>query len=287
MFDTHCHLNFSAFKKNLDQTITEAHEAGISHIMIPGTDLKSSEKAIEIAQKNDNIYAAVGIHPHHVYEFINEDSSDKILSRLNSSLTLLEQLVSKNFTNSSSKLRAIGEVGLDRHPYKMTKYKDYKIDEKFIDLQKKLLISQIKLAIKYDKSLILHNREAKKDLFEVLREVWDDKLRGRTVLHCCEQDDELLEWAKTHNVFIGVDGDITYKKDKQEFVKKIPLEKLVLETDSPLLLPEPLRTEKRYPNGPKNIKLIAEFIANILNLTIEQFNNATMTNSLSLFQLPK
>lgn len=291
MFDTHCHLNFSAFKKNLDEVIENAKDVGVSSIVIPGTDTKSSIRAVEIAKKYDGLYAAVGIHPHHIFSLMKEDSSVKILTQLNSflstSLEVLEQLVSQNFSNSFSKIVAIGEVGVDRHYYQKTKYENYQIDEKFIDLQKEFLKRQIELAIAYDKSLILHNREAKKDTLDVLTKVWDKKLEGRAVFHCCEPDEQLLEFAKLHQMFVGIDGDITYRKDKQEFVKKIPAEMLVLETDSPLLLPEPLRTRKLYPNEPKNLILIAEFIAQMRGDSIDKLITSTTENAKRLFQLPK
>ncbi len=296
MFDTHGHLNFSAFKKNLDEVVKNANEAGVNYFVVPGTDSENSKKAVEIAQKYDNVYAAVGIHPHHIFEYFREESTKKI-SRVNSSLRS-SNTNSPNFFISSSlaqlksflsekKVVAIGEVGIDRHYYQQTKYENYQVDESFIDLQKKLLEKQIELAIQYDKSLILHNREAKKDVLEILNKLWDTKLEYKTVFHCCEPDMELLEFAKIHKMFIGVDGDVTYRKDKQEFIKKVPLEILVLETDSPLLLPEPLRSQKKYPNEPKNLKIIAEFISHLRDDSINQLIKSTTDNARRLFRLPK
>jgi len=150
------------------------------------------------------------------------------------------------------------------------------------------------LAIKYDKSLILHNREAREDILEVLREMWDKKLEGRTVFHCCEPDMELLEFAKKHKMFIGIDGDVTYWKkklfgfaqSKQEFIKKVPLEMLVLETDSPFLIPElsGSRSWTRY-NEPKNIVLIAEFVAKLKNVSINRLIDTTTENAKKLFKI--
>lgn len=267
MFDTHCHLNFSAFKKNLTQVIQSAKESGVKNILVPGTDLKTSIKAVEIANNNDGIYAAVGIHPHHVYEFGVRSSEFGDIEKL------LE----------NPKVVAVGEVGIDKHPYEKTKYEDYSVNEKFVDSQKELFKNQIALALQHNKSLIIHNREAKEETLKLINEKWDVKLKGKTVFHCCEPDDELLSFAIEKGIFIGVDGDITYNKDKQEFVKKIPLEKLVLETDSPFLLPEPLRSQKKYPNEPKNIVMIAEFIANILNISVEKLGEITFENSRRLF----
>lgn len=276
MFDTHCHLNFSAFKNNLDQIIQSAHESGVKNILVPGTDVETSIKAVEIANSNEGVYAAVGIHPHHAYEFSVMRSALGVEHEMDD-ISKLEELLKEK------KVVAVGEVGIDRHPYEKTKYKDYKIDNDFIGSQKKLLENQIDLALNYDKSLIIHNREAKEDTLAILGKKWDKKLRGKTVFHCCEPDDHLLEYAKEHGIYIGVDGDITYNTIKQEFIKKVPLEALVLETDSPFLLPEPLRSQKKYPNEPKNIKVIAEFIADVLNIQAEKLVEITAENSRKLF----
>ncbi len=275
MFDTHCHLNFSRFQGKVDAVVGDALVQGVTHILVPGTDVESSQRAVDIANQYENAYAAVGIHPHHVYKFgvMNYEFGEKI----DSSLIEIEQLLKRD------KVVAVGEVGVDRHPYRTTKYKPYSVDEKFIELQKELLMRQIDLALQYDKSLILHNREAKQDLYAALGECWDDRLRGKTVFHCCEPDEELLAFAREHDIYIGIDGDITYTPEKQEFVKKVPLDKLVLETDAPFLLPEPLRSQKRFPNEPKNLVLIAEFIAEILKVPFDKLTEITMENSKRVF----
>ena len=280
MFDTHCHLNFSRFKKRVDEVIQNAIASGVDHFIVPGTDIESSKKAVEIANKHENIYAAVGIHPHNVFELTQMNSSRKILA--------LEQLL------QNKKVVAVGEVGMDRHIYEKTKYEVYQVDEKFMEMQKELLELQIQLAIKHNKSIIFHNRKTKKEIMEVIKKNWDKKLEGRAVFHCCEPDDvgtsrdlSLLEFAKEHKMFIGVDGDVTYWKEKQEFIKKAPLKMLILETDSPFLLPEPLRSQKLYPNEPKNIKVIAEFIAKIRGDSINQLIKSTTVNARKLFQLPE
>lgn len=283
MFDTHCHLNFKAFEGKIGQVVDEAKKTGVTHIVVPGTDVETSVKAVEVAGKFENVYAAVGIHPHHVYQ--SEKSKGKSQndnSKIKNELQQIEELLIK------PKAVAIGEVGVDRHYYDKTKYPNYQIDQSFMEDQKEFLKNQIDLAIKYDKSLILHNREAKNDMLAVLNEMWDAKLEGKTVFHCCEPDEELLEFAKKHKMFIGVDGDVTYRKDKQSFIKKIPLNMLVLETDSPFLHPEPLRSQprgSRPPNEPKNLKLIADFTATLMNVPINQLIGTTVENSFKLFQI--
>jgi TatD DNase family protein len=285
MFDTHCHLNFKAFRKDLPLVIDRAKAVGVNHFVVPGTDIETSKKAVEIAEKFDGVYAAVGIHPHHVFRV--KDESVKNISRAqniftSSSFMEIEALL------SHPKVVAVGEVGMDKFQYTNTKYQTYVIDENFVNLQKEILAEQIKLAIKYKKSLILHNRNAWGDLLEILERNWDNKLSGRTVFHCMESDFRAgitppLQFAIDNHIYIGVDGDVTYSKEKQAFVKKIPLELLVLETDSPLLLPEPLRSKKLYPNEPKNIPIILDCISQLRKESREKIEAATTENAKKLF----
>jgi TatD DNase family protein len=267
MFDTHCHLNFIAFDGRVGNVIDEAKQAGVNQIIIPGTDVKTSKKAVEIAEIYEDIYVAVGIHPHHIFEMTTQSEKITFASDLKNIENLLK----------NKKVIAIGEVGIDRHVYQKTKYLNYKIAEKFVTLQKVFLKEQIKLAIKYDKSLILHNREAREDMFEVLREVWDKRLEGRAVFHCCEPDRLLLEFAKQHKMFIGVDGDVIYDTAKQQFIKTVPLEMLLLETDSPFLSPI-----KQFPNEPKNIVLIVKCVAKLLHCSTEKVAEITTNNAKKL-----
>lgn len=326
MFDTHCHLNFKSFKKNIGDVIAHAENAGVTHFVVSGTDIKTSERAVELALEYENVYAAVGIHPHHVFEIVSKsldtrfltpvgpprhmswhpksfemgifahsnslssdtcqtiDSQKFFISSLNPDLvnnvlTELEKLL------QNKKVIAVGEIGIDKHYYQKTKYKNYQVNAEFLKLQIQFLKTQIDLAIKYDKSLILHNREAVSDLIKVLIEKWDEKLEGHVVFHCCEPDERLLQFALKHYIYIGVDGDVTYDKVKSEFVKKIPLHLLVLETDSPFLLPRPGGHAEplRYPNEPKNIPIIAEYIAGIMGKDVEEIKKKTTENAKRLF----
>lgn len=276
MFDTHCHLNFGAFDSSVDRVVANALSEGVNQIMIPSTDVSTSEKAIKVADKFENVYAAVGIHPHHVFEFKTQNA------KLTEDLGRIEQLL------QNKKVLAVGEVGLDRHYYKNTKYSAYEITNELMTIQKEVFTQQVRLAIKHNKSLILHNRESKKEFLDALSEVWDSKLEGRTVFHCCEPDDELLEFAKKHKLFIGVDGDVTYSNQKQELIKRVPLEMLVLETDAPFLSPEPFRSQPREMRGsnvPANLKLIAEFAAGLKEISTERLSQVTTVNAQRLFGL--
>lgn len=275
MFDTHCHLNFSRFKKNVDEVIQTARSVGVSHMVIPGTDIETSKKGIEIAEKYDDIYAAVGIHPHHVFEINQaEKRYDDMYHR-----SELEKLI------IHPKVVAIGEIGLDYHVYKETKYESYNVTDEFKKVQKELFEMQFKFGVTYEKSIILHNREAVEDILKLVGTNWDKKLEYRTVFHCCEPKKELLKFAKEHKIFLGVDGDITYTPEKQEFIKEIPLDMLVIETDSPFLLPEPMRSRREFPNEPKNIPFIISYIANILGKSEGNIQQITTENSKRLFSL--
>ena len=310
MFDTHCHLNFKAFnpsssrhisglrrdfdsslessrslKKTLPDVVARAREVGVTAIVVPGTDVKTSRRGVEIAEKIDGIYAAVGIHPHHAMKYLTRHaeldsaSLNEIPNQVRDDVYEIEKLL------SHPKVVAVGEVGLDRYIYDNTVYKDYQVDLRFLQLQKGLFQKQIELAVRFKKSLILHNREAKDDFLQILREKWDTHLEFRTVFHCCEPDEELLAHAKEHHIFIGVDGDVTYSKKKQEFIKNVPLDMLVLETDSPFLLPEPLKSQKKYPNEPANVAIICKFISQLRDEDIDKIQKITTVNAKRLFSL--
>lgn len=281
MFDTHCHLNFSVFKKNLSEVIDRAKKAGINQILIPGTDVFSSKRAVEIANQYEGVYAGVAIHPHHIFQYQKLNTNDNHELNIKNDLVEIEKLL------VDPKVMAIGEVGLDKHIYKNTKYEKYMVDKLFIKLQESILERQIKMVLKYDKSLIIHNWEAKTELLNLLNGVWDKKLEEKVVFHCCEANDDLLNYAKEHKIYIGVDGDVTFNKQKQEFVKKVPLGMLVLETDSPYLLPEPLRSQKLFPNEPKNIRVIIEYISKLKGVRMDLLTEITTNNAETLFQLDK
>lgn len=270
--DTHCHLNFKRFNKTREQIINESHERGVTTCIVPGTDIYSSIKAVEIAKNSGSLYAAVGIHPHHTFQ---KEGANSMQSDINE----LEKLI------VHPKVVAVGEIGLDKHMYEDTKYENYQISEAFLQAQKEYLIAQMQLANKYDKALILHNRETKYELMSILNQEWVEKMRFRTVFHCCEPDEELFAYAQEHNMYIGIDGDVTYGGEKSLFAKKVPLSMLVLETDSPFLLPEPLKTQRLYPNTPANIPIIAQYVADVKGISIEEVAEVTTRNAKRLFKI--
>ncbi len=274
MIDTHCHLNFSRFKGKVPAVLERARNAGVRSFIVPGTDTATSCAAISLAQQEPDVYAAVGIHPHHAFEQGFGEHMDRGISEIRSLL-------------QNRNAVAVGEVGLDRFEYTHTKYEGYAVDSGFMAVQKELLRRQLEIAREFGRAVILHNREAVEDMLELLNESRDIVSGLQMVFHCCEPDKRLLRFAIEHGIFIGVDGDVTYNADKATFAKEIPLDLLVLETDSPYLLPEPLRSGKKFPNEPSSIAVISEYIAQIRNTEVKTIRERTTHNAMKLFSLPE
>ena len=265
MFDSHCHLNFEAFANQEEEIINGAKANDINFFLIPGTNLKTSQKAIQIAEKYPYVWAAVGIHPHHAQKY-NIENLEKIKKLARRKIAV-----------------AIGEIGLDYHQYQKTKYDNYLVNEKFKQKQKELLQKQIIIAQQLKKPIIFHNREASEDFLKILSESGWKNFASSAVFHCCSPEKKLLNIAKEKQIYIGVDGDVTYDKKKAEFIKNVPLELLILETDSPYLTPIPIRENKRFPNMPKNLIYTARFIAQLKNISLQELKKSTTENAKKLF----
>lgn len=277
--DTHCHLNFKAFAGGAEKIVKRARDQGVVQIVVPGTDIETSQTAIEIAKKNEACFAAVGLHPHHVQKYIGSNGA------LHQDIDAIKSMLTEE------KVVAVGEIGLDRHTYQTSKYgPEIVVSVDYFDMQLQALQKQIELAIKYDKSVVIHNRESTTDIlhfFASLSKSHNEKLHGRLVLHCCEADMRLLDLATQLSFFIGVDGDVTYDTAKRDFISKVPLSMLVLETDAPYILPEPLRSAKKYPNLPANIPLIAQSVADLKRVSLAEVAEQTTSNAVQLYHLPK
>lgn len=280
LIDTHCHLNFKAFKKDLNEVIKRAKDAGVEKIIVVGSDLKSSRKAVKLAQKYDSLYASVGIHPHHV------TSLNKDINHSQKKLTEILTILAKN-----KKVVAIGETGLDYHTYQKSKYGPIDNNK---SLQKTFFDLHLNLAKKIDLPLIIHCRKAHDDLLEILG-LGARVLKQKGVLHCFEGDKNHLKKALNLGFYIGFNGMVTYpeRKKLKNLVKITPIERILLETDSPFLTPEPLRgTRKKLAplvflagarNEPKNLKIVAEKISEIKNISFREISKKTTDNSYSLF----
>ncbi len=267
LIDTHCHLNFKAFKKDLPEVIDRATKADIAKIIIPGAKPDSSQKAVEIAQKYDSCFAAVGIHPHHTNEFV-ELGAKKVKGEL--------QILGKN-----KKVVAIGEIGLDYY-----QYKDYPpITEDDKNLQKELLMLQMGIAQKAHLPIIFHCRNAHDDQLELINHYLKSTGRKITgVFHCFGGEQKHLEEVLKLGFYIGFDGNITYPENQtlKALVKSTPLERLLLETDSPFLTPQPFRGSR---NEPAYITYIAKEVAEIHQINIGEVLEITSHNALNLFKI--
>lgn len=241
LVDTHCHLNFQAFENDLDAVINSAHKAGVEKIVNVGADLKSSQKAVEIAQTHDGCYAAVGIHPHH---------ADKLE---NDWLEKLDKLAQQ------PKVVAIGECGLDYYKYKGSGVVDPAI-------QKEIFSKQFQLAQNLNLPVIIHSRQSFDDVISTIYRL-PSTIPLYGVFHCYSAGKSGLKLINQLGFYFGIDGNLTYDDGLQNIVKEIPLEKIILETDAPFLTPLPIRNQR---NEPKNVKIIALHLAKIKNTTYEE-----------------
>jgi TatD DNase family protein len=248
--DTHAHLFYPNFNGELEEVIDRARKEGVDYMIVPGTDLASSAQAIELAEKYDFIYAAVGVHPH--------DSKDWDESLLKN----LEELA------ASKKVVAIGETGLD-----------YFYDFSPKDKQIQAFEDQIKLAVRLKLPLIIHNREADKDVMEIMRKY---KGQVRAQFHCFAGSiEDARELIEMHH-YISFTGNITFTKadNLRKVLARVDTENLLLETDSPFMTPVPHRGKR---NEPSMIRLVAEKIAEVHHVTVDDVARTTSFNAYKLF----
>lgn len=264
MIDVHCHLNFKAFEKDLDEVIQQAFKDDVTKIINVGTKLDSSQKAVDLAEKYENLYAIVGVHPHHADK--HDLSSDW--------LEQLENLAKK------PKVLAIGEIGLDYFSYKSNDVVDPK-------LQKEVFEVQIELAHKLKLPLQIHNRHAGKDILEILNHHKNLLQDPPGMFHCFAGDFEILKQALNLGFYIGFDGNITYKglapgetTALEDIAKFTPLDRILTETDSPYLTPIPHRGER---NIPSYVIIIGEFLAKLKNIDFDNLAQITTENANRIF----
>ena len=264
MVDVHCHLNFHAFKKDVDEVIKKAFEDGIKKIINVGTSIESSESAVELAQKYENLYAIVGIHPHHA-DKLKDGWEDKI-----------EQIA-----KSSKKVVAIGEIGLDYYSYKSNG-----IVDSF--LQKQVFERQIQIADRVGLPLQIHNRQAGADILEIINNKWSMVNNGG-MFHCMSGNVEFLKKVLDLGFYVGFDGNITYEGIAKgentplpELVKNTPIGRIVTETDAPFLAPLPHRGGR---NIPSHVIIVAETIAKIKKISNAQVKTVTTQNAETVFRL--
>ncbi len=253
LFDSHAHYNDEKFDEDRDEIIKEIYKSGVTKIVNAGYSLESSQKAIEIAKNYDFMYTTAGISPNDIEDFKQEDL-DKI------------ENIAKN-----QKVVAIGEIGLDYH---------WNTENKSI--QKDVFISQIKIANKLNLPIVIHTRDAIYDTLDILKNKMQCKQKG--VFHCCPLNKDLVREGLKLGFNISLAGPITFKNSKyaDEIINMIPLDRLLIETDSPYLSPEPLRGKR---NDSRNVKYIAQKIAEIKDITLEEVAKSTYSNTKKIFQI--
>lgn len=264
MIDVHCHLNFHAFEKDYDEVIKSAFEAGVTKIINVGTKIDSSQKAVDLAQRYENLYAIVGVHPHH---------ADKPEPNW---LEELERLA------KNPKVVAIGEIGMDYYSYKSNAIVNPK-------LQKEVFIKQIQLAHKLKLPLQIHNRQAGEDIVDILVNHKSYLLNPPGMFHCFAGSMEILKKILDLGFYVGFDGNITYKglapgedTDLKDLVKYAPIDRILIETDSPFLTPEPKRGSR---NQPSYAIITARFAAHIKAIAFQDLEEKTTANAIKLFSL--
>ncbi|MEW6116380.1 MAG: TatD family hydrolase [Nitrospirota bacterium] len=249
MIDTHCHLEMDAFDHDREEVIKKAKEAGLEALITIGSDFEGCKGAVELAEKHDFIYAAVGMHPHDAKDF-NEDIFNQI----------------KTWTKRN-KVVAVGEIGLDYH-----------YDHSPREVQREVFIKQLQYAKEADLPVVVHSREAKED---TLRIIEASGIR-KGVMHCFSGDREMAERVLMMGLHISIAGPVTFKKamQLQEIAKIIPDEYLLLETDAPYLAPEPHRGKR---NEPAFVIDTARFIAQLRGVSSEDIDRITTVNAKRLF----
>ncbi|HWO76063.1 MAG TPA: TatD family hydrolase [Bacillus sp. (in: firmicutes)] len=251
LFDTHVHLNDKQFEEDLNEVIERALQKDVKNMVVVGFDRKTIERAINLAETYDFIYASVGWHPVDAIDMTEED------------LELLETL------SAHPKVVALGEMGLDYHWDKSPK-----------EVQHDVFRKQIRLAKKVNLPIIIHNRDATEDVVNILREEGANEVGG--IMHCFSGSVEIAKQCLDLNFYISLGGPVTFKNAKKpkEVAEAIPLDKLLIETDCPYLAPHPYRGKR---NEPSYVSLVAEEIATIKGITYEEVTAQTTANAKKLF----
>ncbi|WP_174734806.1 TatD family hydrolase [Mesobacillus harenae] len=250
-FDTHAHLNAEQFNEDYLEVINRALETGVSNIVVVGFDRPTITRAIELAENYEFIYAAVGWHPVDAVDMTDAD------------LEWLKEL------SAHPKVVALGEMGLD-----------YYWDKSPKEIQKEVFRKQIKLAKQVKLPIIIHNREATADIVEILKEEGAAEVGG--IMHCYSGSVEIAQECLEMNFYISLGGPVTFKNAKKpkEVATEIPLDRLLIETDCPYLTPHPFRGKR---NEPAYVKLVAEQIAELKGVSVEEVAEATQQNAKRLF----
>lgn len=254
LFDSHAHLDDEKFDEDREILLEQIKAAGVTKLISAGYSLDGSRKGRELADKYKFIYTTAGISPND----IPQKEEDLWI--------MLEEI--RKIAEESGKVVAIGEIGLD-----------YYWNQENKELQRLAFIKQIELANELKLPIVIHTREAVMDTLEILKQ---NEVIKKGVFHCCPLNRELVKEALKLGFYLSFAGPVTFKnaKNANEIIEMVPNEKILIETDSPYLSPEPLRGRR---NDPRNVKYIAQKIADVKGLTLEEVASITYQNAESLF----
>ncbi|MCF8000452.1 MAG: TatD family hydrolase [Halanaerobiales bacterium] len=253
LIDSHAHLDFDKFNKDRDEVIERAKNNGIVKIINVGSDLSSSHRSLQLSQKYEMIYAVVGVHPHEA-KHLDKDA-----------LKVLKDL------SKADKVIGIGEIGLDFH-----------YDNSPRDIQREAFRKQLRLAKEVNLPVVVHSREADEDTIKILKE---EKMNNHNVLlHSYTGGKELAEKASEMGFYFGAGGIVTFNSasELKKIIQKIPLTRILIETDSPYLAPEPHRGKR---NEPLYVKEVAKFVASLKNTNLESVAEITKENTELFFNI--
>ena len=258
LFDSHAHYDDEKFDQDREQIIQKIYDSGVEKFISAGYSLESSKRAIDLADKYEFIYTTVGISPNDVKQTLEETIED---------IKKLEDIITRK---ENDKIVGIGEIGLDYYWNKENK-----------EIQKQAFIMQIELANRLNLPITIHTREAVSDTLEILKQ---HPVQQKGVFHCCPLNRELVKEALKLGFYISFAGPVTFKNSKnaQEIAEMVPNDRMLIETDSPYLAPEPVRGTR---NDSRNVRYIAEKIANIKSLSTEEIAEITYQNTLKIFKI--
>ena len=250
LIDTHAHIDM--LETSIGEVLSMMHSNNVKKVVIPAVEVATQEKILNVAINNENVFAMIGLYPSEAKSY-NEE---------------LENYYTKLAENP--KIVAVGEIGLD-----------YYWDKSFVDLQKEVFIKQIKLANKLNLPIVVHDREAHKDTYDILKEY---NKNSEVLFHCFSGSVEFMRECVKQGWNIALGGVVTFKNaiKMKDVAKEVPLDKLMLETDSPYLTPVPFRGKTNYP---AYVKYVAEEIANIRGILYEELMNITTNNAERFFKI--
>lgn len=253
LIDTHTHIDMENFADRFDEVMQTAKDYGVEKVVIPGVEPSGFDRIIKLCEEYPDVYGAVGVHPEELNSY-NEEAENKIKELL-----------------KHKKIIAVGEIGLD-----------YYWDKSQIEKQKEIFERQILIAKQAQKPILVHDREAHLDSFEILKK--SNAAEIGVVMHCFSGSPEFAQQCINEGFYIAIGGVVTFKNAKKvkEVAKTVPLDKLLLETDAPYMTPVPFRGKE---NQPAYVKFVAEEIAQLRGVSFEEIAEATTANAKKLLKI--